>query len=170
MSDFVSDMQQLDGEWADFEPRESTGDFGPQLGAGQHQALLVDIAIRQRQSDEHWQLYLKWQNRYGSIRAWRDLDHEVGRSIAMNDLAMLGFEGQSWAEAQAAVDGGQLSNQVCAINVKITPGDTRDFTDVYLNGVSGPPDDASFFDVDASLGGGGGGADFPAASDDDIPF
>lgn len=168
---FAEDMAELEAAWDEAPAESPGGEYGPELKDGEHQVLLVAADVRQRQSDDHWQLYFKFQNRSGSIRKWSDLDHEVGLKVAKADAVRLGFPEDGKLPALEAACAGFVG-QVCDIRVKTTPGNERDFKNVYLNAVHGPAADPSTFDLDPSLVGTGDAA--PAAStsaaDDDIPF
>jgi hypothetical protein len=157
-------MAKLDQDWDEIPVDESKGEFGPQIPDGQHQAMIVDAGVNQRQSDDHWQFYLKLQNRLGSVRKWSDLDHEIGAQVAKGDLAKLGYDDKPSKLAEHAHE---FIGLVCDIGVKTKPGESRDFTNVYINRVHGKAQDPSMFEVSAEAQ---EPAFAPSASDDDIPF
>lgn len=171
---FADDMKELEGAFKEAmeEPRQ-TGDFGPELKDGQHQAMVVEAKVTQRSSDDHWQFYLKFQNQEGSIRKWSDLDHEIGLKIAAQDVALLGYDGEL-AGLEKACERGKFLNLVCGIGVKTTPGQDRDFRNVYVNRCMGLAEDPSMFELSAEAAAAAPVSGAPVASappaDDDIPF
>jgi hypothetical protein len=173
---FAEDMAELEQEWKDAPTDRPGGTGGPMLPDGQHQAMIVEANVEQRQSDEHWQLFMKFQNRQGVVRKWSDLDHEVGLRVAKADVALLGYEG-NLAGLEAACK--SFIGLVCNIAVKTKPGTERDFTNVYINACVGQAANRETFDIDPEVMAAyadqqhqdGASGDFKAAeSEDDIPF
>lgn len=172
---FAEDMTELETAWDEAPKEREAGDFGPMLKDGQHQVMVVEADVRQRDSDEHWQLYLKFQNKEGAVRKWSDLDHEVGLRVARQDAAMLAYDGPL-PGLEAACS--SFVGLVCDINVKTKSGTERDFTNVYLNRCAGQASDQTMFAIDPDVQAAyeaqqGDGTAAPAATpgaDDDIPF
>lgn len=177
---FAEDMAELESDWDEAPTDRPAGTGGPMMPDGQHQAMVVEATVSQRESDDHWQLYFKFQNRRGVVRKWSDLDHEVGLRVAKQDAAMLGYEGKL-PGLEDALSG--FVGLVCNIAVKTKPGNERDFTNVYINGCVGKAEDTALFDIDPDLleqytanqaqgdGGAPGAQTVPTAgADDDIPF
>jgi hypothetical protein len=171
---FAEDMAELENEWAEAPTERPGGGGGPMLPDGQHQAMIVEANVEQRQSDEHWQLFMKFQNRQGVVRKWSDLDHEVGLRVAKADVALLGYEGDLAGLETACKS---FIGLVCNIAVKTKPGTERDFTNVYLNACVGQAANRESFDIDpdvlaayAEQQGQETPAGTSAAADDDIPF
>lgn len=164
-------MNNLDDSiWEDENLGKGGGNFGPEMPPGKHQALLVAIQFQPETQDRGEQLFMRFQNSRGQAPKWTDIEHEIGGRIAGGDLRILGFTGNSWAEAKAAVESGQFENLVCEINIKVKPGDTRDFRDVYLNACLGVAEDPSFFDIEVGAGATNDQFVPVVPDDDDIPF
>lgn len=173
---FAEDVAELETAWDEAPQEREGGDFGPLIPDGQTQAMVLEADVRQRESDEHWQFYLKFQNRSGTVRKWSDLDHEVGLRVARQDAAMLGYAGALPGLEAAAKE---MVGLVCDIAVKTKAGNERDFTNVYLNRCQGQAADRATFDVDPEIlanhqaaEGAPAGATAAAGIDasDDIPF
>lgn len=157
---FKDDMKEFDTQWE----TDKNAPRGGRLPDGPHQTIITESRIEKRQSDGAYSWMTKFKKSEGSIRKWANLEHEVGRSIAAQDAAMMGYEGvlsdlEDWLTGEGPI------GLVCEINVKTKPGSgDRDFTDVYLNRVLGKGDIENF--------GGAGEREpgEPGSSDDDIPF
>lgn len=139
-------------------------------GAGNGPAQIVESRVEENDRGFSW--IIKFQADYqvqaesgpmtvtGTVRKWQGLDNEVGRSIAAQDSRRLGYEGKL-SGLKAACESGMFDDLICEIVVKTKPGDTRDFTNVYINNVLGKGDAAKTQEARTPA---------PVGADDDIPF
>lgn len=147
MSAFAQEMAQFDEEFDKERAR------GGQLGDGKYQAQIVEARVEENNGLYSW--VINFQSPDGRIRKWYNLDHEVGRRIAAQDLSKFGYNGKL-SELETPCEEGFFIGLMCAITVKTKPGEDRDYVNVYLDRVLGKgdlPDEAA-----------------PASQDDDIPF
>lgn len=154
---FKDEMEQYDEQWEE-DAAKPAGQW-KRLGDGQHQVQITESRVEHDDTSDTYTWITKFQNQEGSIRKWYNLDNEVGRSIAAQDSKMLGYEGKlsgllEWVEAEDPLW------MLCEIGVKTKPGDTRDYTNVYLNRVLGKAEPQDF----------GQAAEPANLADDDIPF
>lgn len=125
MSSFAEFAQEFETEWqADLKGAGVLPD-------GDHEAELVTCRV-ERTTDGRWTWLMVFRNEGGSVRDWNNLDHEVGRRIAAEKAAKMQLDIESFADLEAAGEG--AVGQVYRITVETKPGDTRDFTNVYMRG------------------------------------
>lgn len=176
---FLEDMAGHDEEFKQAEPSASTAIFSN----GKHQAIIT--ICRLEEGTYGWQLVLGLRGTDestkapASIRSWYDLPPESGswkEEKLAGDLLSLGYnykeEGlsglQAWCESEAAM------HVLCTIGVTRKAGETRDYVNMYLNGVHGKVEESQVErytgGVVESDGGSADGADFASEEVDDIPF
>lgn len=153
---FADEYEQYDEEHTQESVRERGGGEYRTLPDGTHQVTITES--RCAVYNDRWVFELGFDNQNGSVRKFQNLDNEIGRKIALQDADTLGWPyGTKISMLEQACEEGRFLNLVCEIRVKTKPGDTRDFTSVYINKVLGRNDQF----VPAA------GAPDP---DDDIPF
>lgn len=154
MSGFEAEMAQHDEEWREARER---GYSGADMPDGVRQARVT--VSRVQRTDWGWQWSLRFEALDGSGSVWanRNLEHEVGRSIAAQESAAMGYDGPLSGLEQACAEG-TFDDLVCTVKVESVEGEKKTFRNVYVRQVVGrreaPPPEA--------------GA--PARTDDDIPF
>jgi len=155
---FADDMKELDEEWNDAQANPSQ----PRMIMGKAQAQVVECRVEQ-QEDERWTWVIKFKNTDGTVRKFGNLDHEVGRRIAAEDAALMGYTGPLSGLEEACMSG-MFDDLICEINVVETkkPGAERDYINVYINRVLGKGEPMSADEVDPAAVG--------SATGDDIPF
>lgn len=166
---FADDMEGFDEEFEEAKDKPRPGGAGgPMLKDGRHQAIIKEARIEHDSQNDRYSMVWQFGNKSGSIRKFFNLDHQVGREIAAQDAAMVGYEGKL-SGLEEACESEFFIGLVCEIGIKTKPGDERDYTNVYVNRCLGRGDLDDYAMAD-------GGAVEPgsvAASvvpDDDIPF
>lgn len=158
MTTFEEEMAAYQEQWDNTEVRSG----GQILPDGDYQARVVESRVEKSDLYDEWQLMFKfWDiNGQGSIRCWDNIQQETGMSIAKSRLARLGYdvEERGITGLREACEAGEFIDLICDIKVKTTPGETKDFKNVYVNRCYGKAGDEG---VPA------GSAGDP---DDDIPF
>lgn len=156
-STFEEEMAGFQEEWAEAQENASTATLLPD---GDYQARIVESRV-ERASWGEWQLAIRWEDMggAGSRWTWDSLEHEVGRSIAAERSKRLGYEGELTG-LKAYVEGGGFIDLVCAIKVVTKPGDSKDFTNVYVNRCYGKATEEQLAAAAATS----------PIDDDDIPF
>jgi hypothetical protein len=160
---FADEMQEFDEETAAAAEANAAKRGGPLLPDGKHQAQIHEFRIDR--GEDEWVIMAKFVNSEGSARKWYNLGNEVGRSIALEDAQMLGYESDRLSQIETWIESEAPIGLICDIAVKTKPGKERDFTNVYVNRVLGKAELQNFVpssDVSDDA--------FPAAADDDIPF
>lgn len=154
---FEDDFKELDEEWTEAQANPSRPQMMPD---GKHQAQVVESRVEQ-QDDGRWTWVVKFKNEEGSIRKFHNLDHEVGRRIAAEDAALMGYTGPLSGLEKACM-AGEFDDLICEINIKPSKkqGADRDFKDIYVNRILGKGEPLAA-DEAAPTG---------VGLDDDIPF
>lgn len=151
-------MQQYDEQWS--EDQQSGGT----LGDGDYQAVIVESRVTQDSEtlDFTWVQRIQSRDKTapGSVRKWYNFDSEIGRRIAAQDAANLGYTGPL-SGLQAACEAEVFIGTIVEIRVKTNSKDGRDYKNVYINRVLGKDPHAVAENTPDPV---------PAASDDDIPF
>lgn len=155
---FKDDMEGMDEEWQEAQANPSKPQMLPH---GKHQVQVVESRVEQ-QDDQRWTWVVKFRNEEGSIRKFNNLDHEVGRRIAAEDAALMGYTGPLSGLEEACM-AGTFDDLICEINVQPSKkqGADRDFVNIYVNRVLGKGEPMAA--EEAAV------AD-PSATGDDIPF
>lgn len=163
---FADEMEAFDDEFeeAKDKPRPG-GSGGPMLKDGRHQAIIAEARIEHDQQGDRYSMVWQFRNKNGSIRKFFNLDHEVGREIAAQDSALVGYEGKL-SGLQAACEEEFFIGLVCEIGVKTKPGTERDYTNVYVNRCLGQGDLADYEPAEGEAVAAGQSV----TDDDDIPF
>jgi hypothetical protein len=157
VSTFEDEMAGFDEEWA--ENQANAGQFR-MLDDGTYQAVVVESRVEKSDWDE-WQFNLKFADKggKGTVRVWDSLENEVGRSVAAEHAAALGYSGPL-SGLKTACEQGEFIDLLCDIRVRTKTGETRDFKQVFINRTYGKADPGEI----------PGQETMDAPPDDDIPF
>ena len=159
---FASDMESFDEEFEAAKDKPRPG--GVILPDGRHQAIITEARIEHDSVGDRYSMVWQFRNKQGQVRKFFNLDHEVGREIAAQDAALLGYEGKL-SGLEEACESEFFIGIVCEIGIKTKPGADRDYTNVYVNRCLGQGDLDDYVTEQTE--------DTPARSsvvDDDIPF
>lgn len=151
---FAQDMAEGEETWAATEAAEGGGG-GAVFTDGRHEAV-IDLA-RLEENDFGWQLHLRFRGidsktkQSARINKWESVPpRDEHAKYLKADLIMLGFSvtktdeqsGTDYEDARPLAELEEVCEKeeiflgaVCQIFVKTTQGDTRDYQNVYLNGV-----------------------------------
>lgn len=150
-NDFEAEMATYEDDWKESQEGTFSGELLPD---GEHDATIRICRVeRPSWDDAGWQWAIMFANNDGTVWLNHDLLHEVGRSIAAQNAARLGYRG-SVAKLKEACEQGIFDDLICRIKVATKAGDTRDFTQVYIQRCYGKADQGMA----------------AATPDDDIPF
>lgn len=165
---FKDEVSEHEDEWNDAQANPRPAGSGIQmLKDGPHQVLITEARIEQ--INDRWVWLIQFANREGGVRKYGNLDHEVGRRIAAEDAALLGYTGPL-SGLEDACESEMFIGLVCDIRKRTKPGAERDFVDVFINNVHEEKSTPEVFGVNEN----GASAEesyIPAGRvDDDIPF
>lgn len=163
----------MSDEWETLwqEGREAQQERGdgvlPKLPGGSYQARVAVARINVTSwGEEQFSVY--WIAPHpdgGDGGVWANLTLDAGNPNGLRFTAgqvhMLGFDGDTLDELRRWAEAGSALDRVHDIRVKVTPGEKRDFIDVYVNRYH-----RQWEGVEKALAGGYP----PVNDDDDIPF
>jgi hypothetical protein len=165
----------FEDQMADFDDQFDADKEAGTLPDGTYSPARVIEARVEQQEDDSYNMVWKFEAVYddeagneitGSIRKWwNDItgtDEKAinGRKYLAKDMKRVGYEGRASGLLQACENEDFIGLE-CEIVVKTKPGDTRDYTNVYINRLS--PGSASASGEPVAAGAAVG-------ADDDIPF
>lgn len=166
---FADDMAELDGEFEAAKEKPRLGG-GAMLRDGRHQVIIREARIEHDSQNDRYSMVWQFTNQEGSVRKFFNLDHEVGREIAAQDTALVGYKGKL-SGLQEACEEEFFIGLVCEIGIKTKPGADRDYTNVYVNRCMGKGDLADFEPPTGGSENEPSGAKKSILDDDsDIPF
>jgi hypothetical protein len=150
------DVSEYDSEYA------ALPDPDAELPAGAYQAEVVGSRTVRASDQQQWVLDLRDRGGKGKVTLWMSFDRgEKSREFIKKNAVLMGYRGETFTGIVQAVENGSFDGAIVDITVKISPGETRDFTDVYINRCyAGPLIEGDGFVPEADA----------AATDDDIPF
>jgi hypothetical protein len=163
---FADEMQDFDEQF------EADKDAGT-LPDGTYSPAAVTMARIERQDDGQVNMMWQFEAEYdvngtttsGTIRKWwNDLanpENDQGRKFLAKDMKRVGYEGRL-SELEAACESEQFIGLHVEIAVKTKAGETRDYTNVYINRLA--PGSPTAGGEPAAVGAG------KSMADDDIPF
>lgn len=134
---FKEDMADYADQWDE----ASTG--GNQLAEGVYQAKIGVCRVEQSTFNDHWQLFVVYEDLGGSGAQpmWYDLEHEVGAALAKRVTRDLGWERAdkpgALLELEEACQSGFFEDLIVEIRVKDKPGEDRVFKQVFINKLLG---------------------------------
>lgn len=147
--DYRADVSGLEDAWEEGLEQAPGG----VLSDGDYQAKITISRVELAPWNE-WQWSLRFEDVNGGGGVWLNcgLSGDERVKFTASVAKRLGYGG-SLADLKDACEMGTFDDLICGITVKTKPGETRDFTNVYINSVLGKSSEAE-----------------AAAKDEDIPF